>query len=120
MTTYSNLPLTNNGAPVIAFDTLYTKPLEIDANEFAAITGFFTSKGFDEVSSESVAVIIIRQARADNFSPMKLIDTLTGLTSVELSALIGELINFNRFKTSFLGRSASFSPNAEVARNIIP
>ena len=119
---YSNLPPPPVGslnATIQAFDTYYSKPLELDASTFAAMTGFFESKGFEKTSAESVAVIIMKQAKQDGYNPMKILDTLKGLTSVEISALVSEILNYNRVKTSFLGYANQFTPADEITRNIV-
>ena len=123
-TTYNNLPpkksSNSDAATLKAFDTFYTKPLELNVSEYDATVAFFTSKGFDQVSAESVAVIIMKQAKYDGYNPMQILDTLKGLSSVEISALVAEIINYNRFKTSFLGYALDYNPNEQVIRNIIP
>lgn len=119
---YSNLPLKsteNQNATVLAFDTYYSKPLELDNNTFEAMKSFFTSRGFETSAAESVVVVIIKQAKKDGYNPMEILDTLKGLNNVEISALVSEIVNNNRIKTSFLGYGLAFEPNFEVARNII-
>jgi hypothetical protein len=51
---------------------------------------------------------------------MSLLDTLKGLDSVDLSALVAEIMNYNRLKTSFLGYATKFTPHNEIVRNILP
>jgi hypothetical protein len=123
-TTYNNLPpkkSSNSDATTLkAFDTFYTKPLELSVSDYDATVAFFTGKGFDRVAAESVAVIIMKQAKYDGYNPMQILDTLKGLSNVEISALVAEVINYNRFKTSFLGYALDYNPNEQVIRNIIP
>lgn len=118
--TYNNLPskTISDSAIVQAFDAYTNKPLEIDASTLDAMRGFFTSRGFDKTAAESVSVTIIKQAKQDGYNPMQILDSLKGLDSVEISALVAEIVNYNRFKTSFLGYALAFSANYEVARNI--
>jgi hypothetical protein len=119
---YSNLPLKsteNQNSTVLAFDNYYEKPLELDGNTFEAMKSFFTSRGFETSAAESVVVVIIKQAKKDGYNPMEILDTLKGLNNVEISALVSEIVNNNRIKTSFLGYGLAFEPNFEVARNII-
>lgn len=120
-TIYSNLPQpTNDKESIIQFfDAYYTKPLELNANVLAAIKGFFTSRGFEDSSSETIALIIIKQAKKDGYNPMDIMDTLKGLDNVEISALVAEILNFNRLKTSFLGYARAFTSNYEIKRNIL-
>jgi hypothetical protein len=118
---YSNLPATKStaDATVQAFDNYYAQPLELSASVLAAMTGFFTSRKFDLVAAESVAVIIMKQAKKDGYNPMQILDTLRGLESVEISALVSEILNYNRVKTSFLGYARGFTPHFEVQRNVV-
>jgi hypothetical protein len=83
------------------------------------MTGFFQSKGFELVAAESTAVVIITQAKKDNLNPMEILDTLNGLNSIDISALVAEILNYNRYKTSSLGISQSISPIELVTRNIL-
>jgi hypothetical protein len=118
---YSNLP-TNKiqaDATVQAFDNYYLAPIELSASTLAAMIGFFTQRGFDATSAETVAVIIMKQAKRDGYNPMQILDTLSGITALEISALVAEILNYNRVKTSFLGYSKEFTPHDEVQRNVL-
>jgi hypothetical protein len=116
-----NLPskTTVQNATVQAFDTYFSKPLELDANTFALMQGFFESQGFSKTSAETIAVVIIKQAKKDGYNPLTILDTLKSLNGVELSSLVSEILNYNRFKTSQLGYAGKFVPNLEIARNIV-
>jgi hypothetical protein len=117
---YSNLPSTNGGTPMVnAYDAYINKPVELDANTLHGMKGFFASRGFEESSAESISVIIIKQAKSDGYNPMTLLDTLRGLDNVEISALVSEILNYNRFKSSFLGYARQFNTSNEINRNII-
>jgi len=120
--TYSNLPGLGqiDNRTLQAFDTYYSQPIEIKVSTLNTMVSFFTSRGFDQVAAESVAMIIIKQSKKDNLNPMQVLDTLRGLGEVEISALVAEIINFNRFKTSFLGYTRGFAVNEEIARNVMP
>jgi len=124
MTYYNNLPQSQAPADssqqtLKVFDAYTTAPLNIDATTYDAMTGFFTSRGFGEDAARSMAYIIIKQAILDNYKPFQLIETLKGLTDVEISGLITEILNYNRFKTSSLGVASPFTPSEEVSRNIV-
>ena len=116
---YSNLPAGSNGEMVNAYDAYLNKPLELEANVLNAMKGFFSSRGFESVSAESISVIIIKQAKLDGYNPMTILDTLKGLDNVEISALVSEILNYNRFKSSFLGYARQFNTAEEVKRNIL-
>ena len=120
MALYSNLPANNTpvNSTIQAFDAYYSRPLELDASTYTAMVSFFTSRGFEQPASENIAVIIMKQAKIDSLNPMVILDTLRGLDSVEMSAFVSEIINYNRFKTSFLGYALNFTPNDNVIRNV--
>jgi len=116
-----NLP--NQSKPqsstIRAFDTYFNKPLELDASTFAMMQGFFESKGFLKASAETIAVIIIKQSKKDGYDPLAILDTLKNLSPIELSSLVSEILNYNRYKTSQLGYADKFIPHSEIARNIV-
>lgn len=121
MNNYSNLPSTDNSvdATIKAFDSYNSAPIELNATVLAAMTGYFTNRGFAEIAAESISVVIMKQAKQDGYNPMEILDTLRGLNNVELSGLVSEILNYNRFKTSSLGTAQKFQPNPEIQRNIV-
>jgi len=120
-TPYSNLPLTNSitDSIVRAYDAYSSNPIELETNIFNAMKGFFKSRGFEEAAADSISVIIIKQAKRDNYNPMTILDTLKGLDNVEISALVAEILNYNRFKSSFLGYARENNIAREINRNIL-
>jgi hypothetical protein len=118
---FSNIPPASvaQDSTLKAFDNFNSIPVEFDATLLAAMKGYFTNRGFGEVSAESIAVTIMTQAKQDGYNPMQILDTLKGLTDVELSGLVSEILNYNRFKSSSLGYAQPFKPNPEVQRSII-
>ena len=121
---YNNIPQTraesNSDLTVKVFDQYFQAPIDLNNNELIAMTGFFESRGFNKDSAESTALVILKQAKKDNYNPMQIMDTLTGLSNVEISGLVAEILNYNRFKTSSLGISQLYSPADDVVRNILP
>jgi hypothetical protein len=120
-TTYNNLPfetVLNSNSTVQSFDSYYNKPIELSAGVFNAVTAFFTKRGFDPQAAQAIAVIIIQQAKKDNYNPMTILDTISGYDSAQISALVTEILNYNRYKSSFLGYALAFVINPEVDRNI--
>jgi hypothetical protein len=124
MTFYNNIPQPSkvqdsSQETLKVFDAYTTAPLNIDSATFDAMTGFFASRGFGSDSAQSMSYIIIKQALIDNYKPFQLLETLKGLDDVEISALITEILNYNRFKTSSLGTASTFAPIEEISRNIV-
>lgn len=123
-TFYNNLPQSKKSqdssqSTLKIFDNYTSQPITVEASTFDAMTGFFESRGFEEDAAQSTAYIIIKQAVVDKINPFELLDTLKGLDDVQISGLITELLNYNRYKSSSLGSASAFEPAEEVARNII-
>lgn len=124
MTYYTNLPpqketKDDSAATIKVFDTYSVAPLNVDATTYDAMTGFFTSRGWGEDAAQSTAYIILKQALLDGYNPFELLETLKGLNDTEISSLINEIVNYNRYKTSSLGTASAFQPSEEVVRNIL-
>lgn len=109
----------SSDSTVRAFDNYYSSPIELSATVLDAMVGFFTGRGFEKSAAESISVVIMTQAKKDGYNPMQILDTLKGLDSVEISALVAEILNYNRFKTSFLGYARQFTAYQEVIRNVV-
>lgn len=123
-TYYNNVPQERSvddstKSTIQVFDIYTTAPFSVEAATYDAMVGFFESRGFGEDSAQSFSYIILKQAYVDGHNPFQLIETLKGLNDIELSGLITELLNYNRYKTSSLGTASEFSTSEEVARNIL-
>ena len=125
MTLYNNIPQEyypqNQGGDGTAkiFNSFYQVPLQLDGNVLTAVKSYFESRGYGTHAAESVALILMSQATKDGLNPFSILDTLKGLSSVQISALVGEILNYNRFKTSSLGITAVPTPADEIQRNTL-
>ncbi len=102
------------------YDRYFVRTLTYPANEIDAVVGFFEKRGFEEEAARAVATVLLQQAKLDNIPVFKLLDTLKGLTEVQLSAVVTEVLNYNRPKTSTLGYRVEDRTQWSEARNIIP
>lgn len=120
---YNNIPQSSSSSSsdqtIQIFDQYFQNPIELNNSSLVIMIGFFEKRGFDTDAAESTAIVILQQAKKDQLNPMEIIDTLRGLTDVEISQLVGEILNYNRFKTSSLGLVQPFSPAEQIMRNII-
>ena len=99
------------------FERYGEQPLEFPANDVAAAVGFFESAGFEKDAALVTAMTILRQAKLDNTPIYQILDTLKGFQEIQLSQLVGEILNNNRVPTSTLGfRVTDVIPNQ--SRNI--
>lgn len=122
---YSNLPAkqapntSSSNGTVQAFNSYYSAPVELNSGTLNAMTGFFESRGFDPLTAKSIAAIIMIQADVDGYNPMIVLDNLSGLDGLEISELATQILNHNRYKTSFLGYTTALEPYHEIQRNIL-
>lgn len=101
------------------FDSYGQFPLEFSATDVSSTIGFFEGKGFDKDAATITAATLLKQAKIDGLPVFQILDTLRGFTSLELSALVGEILNNNRPSTSTLGFKISTLENNNQKRNII-
>ena len=101
------------------FDTYFDKKLSFPSNQVDAVIGFFTKRGFDTEAAISVSTTLLQQAKIDNVNVFRLLDTLKGLNSVQLSSIVAEVLNYNRSKTSTLGFKVTETVDKLEKRNIV-
>jgi len=123
MQSYSNFPneraKQSSDQTVEIFNNYYKKPITLNSNDLIVMTGFFEKRGFEPVAAESAATAVLTQALQDGYNAMQVMDTLGGLTSVEISGLVAEILNFNRIKTSLIGTVQNTQPIVDITRNIV-
>lgn len=115
----SNLPPQSPDGVKQFFDNLFQDQITFPAAEIDASVGFFVKRGFDQISASSTAIVLLTQARADNVPVFELIDKLKGLTDVQLTQVIAQVLNANRESTSLLGYRVAAVVNTFEARNIL-
>ena len=117
---YTNLPnLENKNKTLQEFRGYQNTKSSSNPSTYNAMIGFFTSRGFDTVASELIAEVIMTQAKSDGYNPMQILDSMRSLNEVELSGIMAEILNFNRYKSSSLGYIPPTVANKEITRNII-
>ena len=119
----TNLPPIETGtdsaaATKLFFDEYGQSPLEFSANDVEAAIGFFMGNGFDRDAAEITSAVVLRQAKFENIPVFQLIDQLKTLDGVELSAMVGEILNNNRPSSSALGFKAANADDQFKTRNI--
>jgi hypothetical protein len=102
------------------FDSYFLKQISFASNEIDAVVGFFQKRGFDQDAAQSTAISILTQAKFENIKPFAVIDTLKGLTDVQLSRVVTEVLNTKREATSALGYGIPYTANNFESRNIRP
>jgi hypothetical protein len=101
------------------FNNYFNAPITFPAAEIDAVVGFFKKRGFDDVSSNSTAMVLMQQANIDSVNVFELLDTLKGLTEIQLSAIVTEVLNYNRQKNSTLGYKRTDTGDSLERRNVM-
>lgn len=112
----TNLPIFNStdsaAGTKLFFDNYGTEPLQFAASEVDATISFFKTKGFDDDAAQIVAATLLKQAKLDGTPIFKILDTIGNFDQLDLSSLVGEVLNNNRTPTSILGfRVSPVIPN---------
>lgn len=93
--------------------------MSFPAEQVDSVIDYFTKRGFDYVASTAVATVILQQAYTDDVDVYAILDTLKGLTEVQLSAIVAEILNANRQRTSMLGYRQPQTGEFLESRNIL-
>lgn len=101
------------------FDKFFLHEVTFPVTEIDATVTFFLKRGFDPDASRSVTIVLLNQAKNDGVSIFKLLDTLKGLTDLQLSQVVAEVLNNYREKTSFLGYKIAPIEDTFESRNIL-
>lgn len=118
-----NLPeqeVTDSGEEVKNFfDKFFLHQITFPSNQIDAVMGFFLKRGFDEQAARSTCIVLLNQARLENVNPFQLLDTIKGLTEVQLSEIVTEVLNTYRDKRSALGYKLTVLEETLESRNIV-
>lgn len=101
------------------YDEYYTKPLSFPSNQVDAVVGFFESKDFDRSAAIAVSTVLMRQSKLDNVNVFELLDTLKGLSDLQLSSIVTEIMNASRDRISTIGFKIENQIDRVESRNIL-
>lgn len=101
------------------FDQYFTKSISFPSNQVDAVVAFFEKRGFEKNASKSVASVLLTQAKIDEVNVFDLLDTLQGLSKLQLSNIVATILNYNRQKISTLGFRTETSVEKLEKRNIV-
>lgn len=121
--------MNNSGLPneveiedtLVYFNNFYSSGNSISytQNEVDAVVGYFLKRGFEKLAAINTGGVILEQAKRDSVPVFQLLDTLKGISDVQLSNLIAQIINTNRRKTSSIGYKQISENQLFDQRNII-
>jgi hypothetical protein len=101
------------------FDQYGQVPLEFPGSEVDAVIGFFKSKGFGDQAAQTTGMVLLKQAKIDSMPIFTLLDTLRDFEGLQLSVLVGEILNNNRSNSSTLGFKVVGVDKFNQTRNIV-
>jgi hypothetical protein len=118
---YTNIPSQKTSSSSDATVQFFNnqKPTQIDNNILVAMTGVLETRGWTTESAENISIAILIQAKKDGYNAMQILESIKGLAQSDLSVLVAEILNNNRYKTSSLGVIQNVIPVDNVKRNII-
>ena len=91
---------------------------EFNAIEVDATLAFFQKRGFLDAAAESVAMVLLTQAKIEKISVMSILDSIKNTDNAQLSIFVSQVLNANRVQTSTLGFRAEVTTTNQT-RNII-
>lgn len=100
-------------------DRYFTSSLSFPSNQVDAVIGYFENRDFDKVSAQTIGTVLMQQAKLDDVNVFELLDTLKGLDTLQLSAVVTEVLNYNRSKVSTLGYRLNTSTDKLETRNVL-
>ena len=101
------------------FNNFYNLEISYNPSEVDAVIGYFLKRGFEKVSAINTASVLLQQAKIDDLNVQQLLDTLKGVTDVQLSLIVAQILNFNRSKTSVLGFRDNINQELFEQRNVV-
>lgn len=101
------------------FEKYYSNNVAYKASEVDAVIGYFLKRNFEQSAAINTAILLLEQAALSNIPAFKLVDTLKGLTDVQLSNVVAQILNYNRENTSAIGYKIFKNENLFDKRNII-
>jgi len=101
------------------FDKFFLHQITFPTNQIDAVLGFFLKRGFDEQAARSTSIVLLNQSKIENINPLKLIDSLKGLTDTQLSNVVTEVLNVYRDRRSSLGYKLTVVDDTTESRNIL-
>ena len=116
----TNLPQESSSSNEVRafFDNYFVHQITFPTNQIDAVVGFFMKRDFDDLAARSTAIVLLNQARIENVSPLKLVDTLKGLNDAQLSNVVTEVLNVYRDRRSSLGFRILATEETTESRNI--
>lgn len=87
----------------LVFNNYGSLPTEFRAIDVDTTIAFFQKRGFSDNAAESVAIMLLTQAKKEKISVRTILESIDKSDEVQLSVFVSKILNANRVQTSILG-----------------
>ena len=105
---------------VRVFDDFYDFAIEVDANTWDTVNSYMLSVFRTADAAENFSTTLFRIADETNVPVLDILDQIQGMDTIELTATLAYYLNGLRSPATLLGVNEPVTPNAYVARNVLP
>jgi hypothetical protein len=102
------------------FDEFYEFAVDVDANEYDAVSSFFESVFTSKTAALNFTTVLFRIADQTQTPVLTLLDEIQGQDEIELNQTLAYYLNGLRSPTTLLGITEPVVPNYWTARNVLP
>tara|TARA_X000000950_G_scaffold74994_1_gene93681 strand:+ start:108 stop:482 length:375 start_codon:yes stop_codon:yes gene_type:complete len=117
---YTNNANTNNSAKSTLdfFENYNKQQINLKSSDIDQFQSLLIKKGMQELAARETTTLILKQCNIDEVDPQTIYTQLKETPNMELTDILGEILNINRPVSSTLGTKLNFGDN-NAKRNII-
>lgn len=117
---YTNNANTNDSAKntLDFFENYNKQQINLKSSDIDQFQSLLVKKGMQELAARETTTLILKQCNIDEVDPQIIYTQLKETPNMELTDLLGEILNINRPVSSTLGTKLNFGDN-NAKRNII-
>jgi replication initiation and membrane attachment protein DnaB len=117
---YTNNANTNDSAKntLDFFENYNKQQINLKSSDIDQFQSLLVKKGMQELAARETTTLILKQCNIDEVDPQTIYSQLKETPNMELTDLLGEILNINRPVSSTLGTKLNFGDN-NAKRNII-
>ena len=101
------------------FDSFYAIDLNVNANEYDIVHGYFLSVCESKNIADNFTVVLFRISQETQIPVLDLLGQIKGKKTIEMNQIIAYYLNSFKSKTTLYGIATIPRPNTPVARNIV-
>jgi len=105
---------------VRVFDDFYNFSVEVDANTWDIVNSYMLSVFRTADAAENFSTTLFRIANETEVPVLDILAQLQGLDTIQLTITLAYYLNGLRSPATLLGVNEPVTPNAYVARNVLP